>query len=69
MKVGEYYIGTCRGKEARYRVSTNPDSNLFTGNIPQKHPSPSKYVGYPLGVPQLKYYARSNLWFESGESG
>ena len=46
VKVGEYYIETCRGKDARHRVSTNPDWNLFTGNIPQKHPSPSKYVGY-----------------------
>ena len=24
VKVGEYYIGTCRGKDARHRVSTNP---------------------------------------------
>ena len=41
VKAGEYYIGTCRGKDARHRVSTNP------GN-PK---NPLKSVIQKMGIP------------------
>ena len=80
VKAGEYYIGTCQGKDARHRVSTNMEimkiliqnylQEIFLKNIhlPQNTSGTHEGCPYPntMRAVVVGNYARSSLLFESG---
>ena len=83
VKVSEYYIGTCQGKDARHRISTNMEimkiliqnylQEIFLKNIhlPQNTSGTQEVCPYPNTIHTVVVgnFAPSSFWFESGFSG